>query len=152
MLKANTTKGVAANLKVAQIKDWVSRAGLDPEVHVKYTGADEEGQNAAGAAVAMAASLFLMFVILLWQFNSFYGVIVTSAVILSTVGVLLGIQLNLLHTFDYISVMMTGTGVVALAGAWSANIVLVTPSISCAARALRPTKPRCAPRPSGSGR
>ena len=128
LIQANTTKGVAANLKVRQIKDWVAKANLDPEVHVKYTGADEEGQNAANFfAIAMAASLFLMFVILLWQFNSFYGVIVTlSAVVLSTVGVLLGIQLNLLHTFDYISVMMTGTGVVALAGVVVGhNIVLV---------------------------
>jgi multidrug efflux pump len=72
-------------------------------------------------------SLFLMFVILLWQFNSFYGVVVTlSAVVLSTIGVLLGIQVNLLHTFDYISVIMLGTGVVALAGVVVGhNIVLV---------------------------
>jgi multidrug efflux pump len=69
----------------------------------------------------------MMFVILLWQFNSFYGVLVTlSAVILSTIGVLLGVQVNLLHTFDYISVIMLGTGVVALAGVVVGhNIVLV---------------------------
>src|SRR4029079_15964723 len=62
-----------------------------------------------------------------WQFNSFYGVLVTlSAVALSTVGVLLGIQVNLMHTFDYISVIMLGTGVVALAGVVVGhNIVLV---------------------------
>jgi len=49
-----------------------------------------------------------------------------SAVALSTVGVLLGVQLNLLHTFDYISVIMLGTGVVALAGVVVGhNIVLV---------------------------
>jgi multidrug efflux pump len=77
--------------------------------------------------VAMMVSLFMMGVILLWQFNSFYGVVVTlSAVALSTVGVLLGIQLNIAHTFDYISVIMLGTGVVALAGVVVGhNIVLV---------------------------
>ena len=59
----------------------------------------------------------MMSVILLWQFNSFYGVVVTlSAVILSTTGVLLGVQINLAHTFDYISVIMLGTGVVVPAG------------------------------------
>src|SRR6202000_3452010 len=60
-------------------------------------------------------------------FNSLYGVLVTlSAVVLSTVGVLLGIQINLAHTFDYISVIMLGTGVVALAGVVVGhNIVLV---------------------------
>jgi multidrug efflux pump len=47
-------------------------------------------------------------------------------VVLSTIGVLLGIQVNLLHTFDYISVIMLGTGVVALAGVVVGhNIVLV---------------------------
>jgi multidrug efflux pump len=40
--------------------------------------------------------------------------------------VLLGIQVNLMHTFDYISVIMLGTGVVALAGVVVGhNIVLV---------------------------
>ena len=79
LIQANTIKGVAANLKIADLKKWVTKANLDPEVHVKYTGADEEGQNAAVFFVtAMAVSLFLMFVILLWQFNSFYGVVVIA--------------------------------------------------------------------------
>jgi multidrug efflux pump len=47
-------------------------------------------------------------------------------VALSTIGVILGVQVNLLHTFDYISVVMVGTGVVALAGVVVGhNIVLV---------------------------
>ena len=98
--------------------------------------------------VAMAVSLFLMFVILLWQFNSFYGVVVTlSAVVLSTIGVLLGVQVNLLHTFDYISVIMLGTGVVALAGVVVGhNIVLVDTFYQLRAPGLsRPTRPPCAP-------
>jgi len=127
-LTASRVAGVAANQKIAELKPWIASASIDPEVRVKFTGADEEGQAAAQFfVVAMAVSLFLMFVILLWQFNSFYGVVVTlSAVVLSTVGVLLGIQINLFHTFDYISVIMTGTGVVALAGVVVGhNIVLV---------------------------
>jgi multidrug efflux pump len=69
----------------------------------------------------------MMSVILLWQFNSVYGVVVTlSAVVLSTTGVLLGVQMNVMHTFDYISVIMLGTGVVALFGVVVGhNIVLV---------------------------
>ncbi|MFI4965693.1 MAG: efflux RND transporter permease subunit [Caulobacterales bacterium] len=128
LIQANTVAGVAANQKIAALKPWIAKAGLDPEVHVKFTGADEQGQDAARFfMVAMAVSLFLMGVILLWQFNSFYGVLVTlSAVALSTVGVLLGIQINVAHTFDYISVIMLGTGVVALAGVVVGhNIVLV---------------------------
>jgi multidrug efflux pump len=128
LIQANTVTGVAANQKIAALKPWLAKAPIDPEVRVKFTGADEEGADAAKFfAVAMAVSLFLMGVILLWQFNSFYGVVVTlSAVALSTVGVLLGIQLNVLHTFDYLSVIMLGTGVVSLAGVVVGhNIVLV---------------------------
>ncbi|MET0272815.1 MAG: efflux RND transporter permease subunit, partial [Phenylobacterium sp.] len=128
IIQANTLDGIAANQKIAKLKPWLEKAPIDPEVRWKFTGADEEGQAAAQFfAIAMVVSLFLMGVILLWQFNSFYGVIVTlSAVALSTVGVLLGIQVNLLHTFDYISVIMMGTGVVALAGVVVGhNIVLV---------------------------
>ena len=128
IVQANAVEGVAANQKIAQLKPWLEKAPIDPSVRWKFTGADEEGQKAAVFFMtAMSVSLFMMGVILLWQFNSFYGVLVTlSAVALSTVGVLLGVQINLLHTFDYISVIMLGTGVVALAGVVVGhNIVLV---------------------------
>jgi multidrug efflux pump len=128
VIQANAVEGIAANQKIADLKPWLEKAPLDPSVTWKFVGADEEGQEAAVFFItAMAVSLFLMAVILLWQFNSFYGVLVTlSAVALSTVGVLLGVQVNLLGTFDYISVIMLGTGVVALAGVVVGhNIVLV---------------------------
>jgi multidrug efflux pump len=128
IIQANAKPGVAANQKIAALKPWLAKAGIDPSIRWKFRGADEEGQKAtAFFQVAMMVSLFMMGVILLWQFNSFYGVVVTlSAVALSTVGVLLGVQINLMHTFDYISVIMLGTGVVALAGVVVGhNIVLV---------------------------
>ena len=128
LIQANALPGIAANQKIAALKPWLEKAGIDPNVRWKFVGADEEGQKAAVFFLtAIAASLFMMMIILLWQFNSFYGVFVTlSAVILSTAGVLLGVQINLLHTFDYVSVIMLGTGVVALAGVVVGhNIVLV---------------------------
>ncbi len=128
VVQANAREGVAANQKIAELRPWLESAPLDPSVRWKFTGADEEGAEAAQFFMtAMAVSLFLMGVILLWQFNSFYGVVVTlSAVALSTVGVLLGVLVNIAHTFDYISVIMLGTGVVALAGVVVGhNIVLV---------------------------
>jgi multidrug efflux pump len=128
VIQANTIEGVFANQKIAQIRPWLEKAPIDPSVQWKFTGADEEGREAAVFFMtAMAVSLFLMAVILLWQFNSYYGVLVTlSAVALSTVGVLLGVVVNVAHTFDYISVIMLGTGVVALAGVVVGhNIVLV---------------------------
>ncbi|MEP6966485.1 MAG: efflux RND transporter permease subunit [Pseudomonadota bacterium] len=127
VVQANV-KGVAANQKIAQLKPWLQTAPIDASVRWKFRGADEETQNAGVFfIVAMVVTLFLMATILLWQFNSFYGVFVTlSAVVLSTVGVLLGADLNIAHTFDYISMIMMGTGIVALAGVIVGhNIVLV---------------------------
>jgi multidrug efflux pump len=128
IIQANTMEGVAGNQKIAKLRPWLEKAPIDPAVTWKFIGADEEGQKAVGFFVtAILATIFMMSVILLWQFNSFYGVVVTlSAVILSTTGVLLGVQVNLAHTFDYISVIMLGTGVVALFGVVVGhNIVLV---------------------------
>lgn len=128
LVQANTVEGVAANQKIAELRPWLEKAPLDPAVTWKFRGADEEGAQAVQFfIVAILATIFMMFVILLWQFNSFYGVLVTlSAVILSTVGVLLGVQVNLANTFPYISVIMLGTGIVALFGVVVGhNIVLV---------------------------
>jgi len=128
LLQANAARGKAANLIIGDVKAWMKTAPIPPQVHWKFAGNDEDSADASKFFVgAMATSLFLMGVILLWQFNSFYGVFVTlSAVLLSTVGVLLGIIVNLAHTFDYISIIMAGTGVVALAGVVVGhNIVLV---------------------------
>ena len=64
-----------------------------------------------------------MFIILLAQFNSIYNsVLVLLAVILSTTGVLIG----MLVMDQAFSIIMTGTGIVALAGiVVNNNIVLI---------------------------
>jgi len=128
LLQANTIDKVAANQKIAELRPWLEKAPIDPTVRWKFSGSDEEGAEAAKFfAVAMLATLCMMAVILLWQFNSFYGIVVTlSAVVLSVFGVFLGVVVNVAHTFDYISVIMMGTGVIALAGVVVGhNIVLV---------------------------
>ncbi len=128
IIQANAIDGVAANLKIQELKPWFDAAEFDDAVSAKFAGADEEGQKAAQFfVVAILATIFMMSIILLWQFNSFYGVLVTlSAVVLSTAGVLLGVMVNVAHTFDYISVIMLGTGIVALFGVVVGhNIVLV---------------------------
>ena len=128
LLQANASKGAAANLVIADMKRWMKTAPIASDVQWKFAGNDEDTADAGKFFVgAISATLFMMGVILLWQFNSFYGVFVTlSAVLLSTVGVLLGMQMNLFHTFDYISIVMAGTGIVALMGVVVGhNIVLV---------------------------
>lgn len=119
-LKANTgvnpETGAKRNVDevVGILEAWLAEQEIDPAVTVKFRGANEE-QAAAGDFLgkAMLAALFLMFIILLTQFNSFYfSVLTLSTVVLSTVGVLLGMMV----TGQTFSIIMTGTGIVALAG------------------------------------
>ena len=94
---------------------WMDTQDFVPaDVKWRLRGANEEAEDAAEfLGRAMVASLLLMFIILLMQFNSLYCTLLTlSTVILSTIGVLLGMVL----TGQTFSVIMTGTGVVALAG------------------------------------
>ncbi len=123
-IRANTVVQGEGAAKVADLKEWVASANLDPRVTVDFEGADEDAAEASAFfGIAALAALFLMGIILLWEFNNFYHVILTlSAVILSTTGVLIGIQVIL----DYISILMIGTGTVALAGiVVNNNIVLI---------------------------
>ncbi len=100
--------------KIGELENWIEAQAFDPRVNIRFRGADEEQkESAAFLGRAMLAALFLMFIILLTQFNSFYYSILTlSTVILSTVGVLLGMMI----TGQTFSIIMTGTGVLALAG------------------------------------
>lgn len=123
-LRANAVEQGTGPIKVAEVKDWIASADLDPGVVVSFEGADEDAAEAgAFFSTAALAALFLMAVILLWEFNNFYHVALTlTAVILSTTGVIIGIQVFL----SYISILMLGTGVVALAGiVVNNNIVLI---------------------------
>ncbi|MEQ8268570.1 MAG: efflux RND transporter permease subunit [Parvibaculum sp.] len=120
MVKANTAvdpaTGEKINIdeKVRELSAWVESQNIDPAVKVKFRGANEEqAESASFLGGALIGALFLMFIILLTQFNSFYHSILTlSTVVLSTVGVLIGMVV----TGQAFSVIMTGTGIVALAG------------------------------------
>ncbi|MCL3880673.1 efflux RND transporter permease subunit [Marivita sp. GX14005] len=114
---------VNANERIAQLTDWLSGNPL-PGIEWEWTGDQEEqAESQAFLGKAFGAALGLMFIILLAQFNSFYNaVLVLLAVVLSTTGVLIG-MLVMDQTF---SIIMTGTGIVALAGiVVNNNIVLI---------------------------
>ncbi len=123
-IKADVLPGVLADDKVKQIRKWVSNAQLPQSVQVVFKGEDEK-QNEAKAFLikAFGAALFIMAIILITQFNSFYSAfLILSAVIMSTIGVMLG----LLATGKPFGIVMTGVGVISLAGiVVNNNIVLI---------------------------
>ncbi len=115
---------INANERIAALNEWLTTNPLPAGIETAWTG-DQEDQEESMAFLgkAFGAALGLMFIILLAQFNSFYNAaLVLLAVVLSTAGVLIG-MLVMGQTF---SVIMTGTGIVALAGiVVNNNIVLI---------------------------
>ena len=116
---------INANERIAHLTDWLeAEAPLPDGVSWEWTGDQEDQEESSQFLMqAFGAALALMFIILLAQFNSLYNaVLVLVAVVLSTAGVLIGI-LVMNQTF---SIIMTGTGIVSLAGiVVNNNIVLI---------------------------
>ena len=119
-VRANTSIDPVTGKKILpfdknlEISDWIKSQNFSNQVNIKFAGTNEDGEeSAAFLGRAMLGALFLMFVILLTQFNSFYQAAITlSTVVLSTVGALTG----LLITGQVFSVIMSGLGIVSLAG------------------------------------
>lgn len=122
-VKANAVEGVDYNEKVAEIGAWLETQDLPSGISYRFRGADEEQQESGAFLMqAMAGSLFLMFIILLTQFNSFYQTVLTlGTVVLAVFGVLLGMAI----TGQAFSIIMTGTGILALAGIVVNNAIVL---------------------------
>ncbi len=129
-LQADVARGalrlipVNSNERIALLTNWLDTQPLPDDIEWEWTGDQEEQEESqAFLQTAFSAALGLMFIILLAQFNSFYNaILVLMAVVLSTTGVLIG-MLVMDQTF---SIIMTGTGIVALAGiVVNNNIILI---------------------------
>ena len=119
-----TLQVLNANERIASLTDWLDTSPLPAGVAWEGTG-DQEEQSESGAFLqtAFSGALMLMFIILLAQFNSVYNaVLVLLAVVLSVAGVLIG----MLVMDQAFSIIMTGTGIVALTGiVVNNNIILI---------------------------
>jgi multidrug efflux pump len=123
-VRANVEEGVLADTVVSDLKAWIETQTFDPRLNIEFRGANEEqAESMAFVQVAFLLSLLLMFVLLVTQFNSIYqSLLILVAVVMSTAGVLLGL-LILKAPF---SAILSGVGVVALAGiVVNNNIVLI---------------------------
>ncbi|WP_095589037.1 efflux RND transporter permease subunit [Actibacterium ureilyticum] len=121
---ALTVTPVNPNERIAALTEWLETDPLPAGLSWEWTGDQEdEAESQAFLSKAFVGALGLMFIILLAQFNSFYNaVLVLLAVVLSTTGVLIG----MLAMGQPFSIIMTGTGIVALAGiVVNNNIVLI---------------------------
>ncbi|MGE3148028.1 MAG: efflux RND transporter permease subunit [Pseudorhodoplanes sp.] len=123
-VSANVAEGVqTANVQQALAAE-LARTDLGPGIGWKLKGEDEEREKAGAFLMkAFGTAIFLIFAILLAQFNRLTSVgLVLTAVVLSTIGVLLGLMIM----GQPFGVVMTGIGVIANAGVIvNNNIVLI---------------------------
>ncbi len=123
-IQADVTEGLLVDNQIKRLRSALEQATLDPNVQFSFKGEDEDQREAAEFLThAFSVAIFLMALILVTQFNSIYqAILVLSAIIFSTAGVLLG----LLVTGQPFGIVMVGLGIIALAGiVVNNNIVLI---------------------------
>ncbi|MFO0359719.1 MAG: efflux RND transporter permease subunit [Flavobacteriales bacterium] len=123
-LASNVISDFNPNEVVANIQKEIDNFNRYPEtVSITMTGEQEEqAETASFLGFAGLLALALIVLILILQFNSIgRTVIILSEIIFSIIGVLLGLAI-----FDMeISIVMTGVGIVALAGIVVRNGILL---------------------------
>ncbi|MBQ0802274.1 MAG: efflux RND transporter permease subunit [Sulfitobacter litoralis] len=123
-IEANVAPNVLVNDQVVALQAVIDGMDLPSGVEASFAGEAQDQQDSMVFLVgAFATAIFLMFVILVVQFNSFYqAFVVMSAIVFSVTGVLFG----LIVTGRPFGVVMGGIGVIALAGiVVNNNIVLI---------------------------
>ena len=122
-INSGITSGYTANEIIATVQKALPSFNKPEAIDIKITG-EQEDQKESGAFLgkAMLLSLFLILFILITQFNSLgKTAIILSEVFFSLIGVLLGFTIFQMP----FSIIMTGMGVVALAGIVVRNGILL---------------------------
>ncbi len=122
-ISGDVKEGVNANAIQGKVVQWIEQAKPPAEFDLRLGGANDEQKNAQeflGRAFLIA--IFLIAIVLVAQFNRFdLPMIILASVILSLVGVLWG----LIITGTPFGVIMTGIGVISLAGVVVNNAIVL---------------------------
>ncbi|MBS3915455.1 MAG: efflux RND transporter permease subunit [Bacteroidetes bacterium] len=122
-LASNALPGFAPNEVVANVQSAIKEFDAPSDVEIVMTGEQEQQQETASfLGLAMMSSIGLIIIILVTQFNSISKpIIILTEIFFSVIGVLLGFAI---FDMDF-SVVMTGIGIVALAGIVVRNGILL---------------------------
>jgi multidrug efflux pump len=123
-LKADVAEGYLPDSQLKGLQAAIAEAPFDPDISIEFKGENADQREAMTFLIgAFISAIFLMGVVLVTQFNSIYqALLVLSAIVFSTAGVLLG----LLITGQPFGIVMVGLGIIALAGiVVNNNIVLI---------------------------
>lgn len=121
-IKSDLAEGAQVSERLSALLD--SGLDLPAGVRVNTAGEGADQQEAANfLGTAFVVAIFLMLLILLVQFNSWYqAVLVMSAIVFSTAGVLIGLLVN----SQPFGIVMVGMGIIGLSGiVVNNNIVLI---------------------------
>lgn len=122
LLQADVKSGVLPGEEVKAMEAWLAQNPLGPDVTLTFKG-EEEQQKETGQFLVLAftTAILMIALILITQFNSYFNAfLVLSAVVMSTIGVLVG----LLITGQAFGIVMGGIGVIALAGIIVSNNII----------------------------
>ncbi|MFW3614047.1 efflux RND transporter permease subunit [Billgrantia antri] len=121
-LEADVTAGYQPDERLRALQESL---GPPPEgVHIEVAGEQEDQEQASRFLMsAFLVAIGMMLLILVTQFNSLYqALLVLSAIVFSTAGVLMGLLIN----GQPFGIVMVGMGIIALAGiVVNNNIVLI---------------------------
>ncbi|OHX66921.1 efflux RND transporter permease subunit [Flammeovirga pacifica] len=126
-LSSNITEGYNAQQVVDNVKGLLADYKMPSQYKYKFTGEQEDqAESMAFLSRAMLIAVCAIFLILVSQFNSFVKpFIIIISVVLSLIGVLLG----LIIFNDPFVIIMTGIGIISLAGIVVNNAIVL---IDCA--------------------
>ncbi|MBC6368487.1 efflux RND transporter permease subunit [Algoriphagus sp. AK58] len=122
-LFSNVLDGYNATEINTQIKDLMANYEVPEGITVKYTGEQEEqAKSQAFLLRALGIAVSLIFLIIVAQFNSVISpFIIMTSVLFSTIGVFLGL---VIFNMDFV-VIMTGIGIISLAGVVVNNAIVL---------------------------
>jgi multidrug efflux pump subunit AcrB len=122
-LYSNVNEGANANEIVAELKLILSNLDMPEGYELKFTGEQEEqAKSSAFLMQALLIAVLSIFLIIVAQFNSLAApFIIMASVLFSTIGVFLGL---VAFDMDFI-VIMTGIGIISLAGVVVNNAIVL---------------------------
>lgn len=122
-LSSNVLSGYNANEIVQKLKVHLKNFKLGNDYKIVFTGEQEEqAENMNFLGMALFLAIALIFMILVTQFNSLSKpLIILSQVLFSIIGVLLG---TIIFRMD-MSIIMTGMGIIAVAGIVVKNAIIL---------------------------
>jgi len=124
-VSADVRAGYNANAILEEVQETLEGfvAGMPPGYRISYTGQQQDQQESQDFLMgAFILAVFLIGMILVSQFDSvFKPVIILSTVLLSTIGVLIGLVAFRMP----FGIIMTGVGVISLAGIVVNNAIVL---------------------------